>query len=103
MSFFRQPVVVLRMLAHCMHGWPSRSGALMNANIWRLCNCREGFLEDNFRDLSLSSWPDVFIYLFLFSWQGHCTLIKHSCKCTRISQRLFFICSPWTRCYKSTL
>jgi len=27
---------------------------------------------------------------------------KHSCKCTRISQRLFSIHSPWTRCYKST-
>ncbi len=28
-------------------------------------------------------------------------LKKYSCKCPRISQRLFFIRSPWTRCYKS--
>jgi len=45
----------------------------------------------------------IFIFIqFSLVLQGHCTLIKHSCKCTRISQRLFFIRSPWTRCYKST-
>jgi len=38
----------------------------------------------------------LFIYfLFNLVLQGHCTLIKHSSKCIRISQRLFFIRSPW--------
>ncbi len=33
----------------------------------------------------------LYHFCIYFVWQGHCTLIKHSCKCPRISQRLFLI------------